>query len=393
MAPARPRRRRAWLALLLVLALAAGGGGFAWWRAAPTASAPEPLATILQGDLEDVVTAVGRLEPRDFVDVGTQVSGQLRAIHVNVGDQVEAGRLLAEIDPTVFQARVEADQAQLANLAAQSAEREARLALARQQLQRQRNLARVNATSTESVQAAEAEVKAVEAQIMALAAQGRQTESTLKGNLANLSYTRIHAPMAGTVVAILAKRGQTLNANQSAPLVLRIADLSTMTVWTQVSEADVARLTLGMKAGFGTFGHGERRWFGTLRQVLPTPEVVNNVVLYNAVFDVPNEAGLLLPMMTAQVFFEIGAARGVPLVPLAALRAALPNTPPGPGEAFSVLVMRPDGTTEPRAIRTGVANRAQAAVLSGLQPGESVVLGRGLARLAPRGTVARGSRS
>lgn len=387
--PARKPRGRFWLAAGLLLALAAGGGGFAWWRTATPAPAADPVATIAEGDIEDVVTAVGRLEPRDFVDVGTQVSGQLRTIHVQVGQQVEAGKLLAEIDPTVFQARVEADQAQLANLAAQRAEREARLVLARQQLQRQRNLARVNATSTEAVQASEAEVKAIEAQIEALQAQSRQTQSTLKGNEANLSYTRIHAPMSGTVVAILAKRGQTLNANQSAPLVLRIADLSFMTVWTQVSEADVARLTVGMKAGFGTFGHGERRWQGTLRQVLPTPEVVNNVVLYNAIFDVPNEAGLLLPMMTAQVFFEIGAARGVPIVPLAALRAPLRDQPPGPGAAFSVLVRKDDGSTEARAIRTGVANRAQAAVLSGLEPGETVVLGRGLARRPAPGTVAR----
>jgi macrolide-specific efflux system membrane fusion protein len=389
--PAPARRRRRWPWLVGLLLLAGGVGGYlAWQQAQPSAPAPDPLATIMRGDLEDLVAAVGRLEPRDFVDVGTQVSGQLRTIHVEVGQTVAAGDLLAEIDPTVFQAKVEADQAQLANLAAQTAERRARLALANQQLVRQRNLARVNATSTEAVQAAEAEVKAIEAQIEALGAQIKQTQSQLKGNEANLSYTRIYAPMPGTVVAILAKRGQTLNANQSAPLILRIADLSVMTVWTQVSEADVARLAVGMEARFGTFGHGERRWRGTLRQVLPTPEVLNNVVLYNAVFDVPNEEGLLLPMMTAQVAFEVGIARDVPLVPLNALRAPLPGQPgDGPGEPFSVLVRKEDGTTETRAIRIGVANRVQAAVLSGLDAGEQVVVGRGLSRSPPRSTVAR----
>jgi macrolide-specific efflux system membrane fusion protein len=386
-----PSRRRRWPWLLaLVLILGGGAGFFAWQRAQTAPAAPEPVATIARGDLEDLVAAVGRLEPRDFVDVGTQVSGQLRTIHVEVGQRVTQGQLLAEIDPTVFQARVEADQAQLANLAAQSAERRARLALAQQQLQRQRNLVRVNATSTEAVQAAEAEVKAIEAQIEALAAQARQTQSQLKGNEANLSYTRIHAPMPGTVVAILAKRGQTLNANQSAPLVLRIADLSVMTVWTQVSEADVARLGIGMDARFGTFGHGERRWRGTLRQIMPTPEVVNNVVLYNAVFDVSNEEGLLLPMMTAQVQFEVGIARDVPLVPLNALRAPLAGqAAEGPGEAFSVLVRKEDGTNEPRAVRVGVANRVHAAAFTGIEPGEQVVLGRGLARSGPRTSVAR----
>ncbi|MCC7281347.1 MAG: efflux RND transporter periplasmic adaptor subunit [Acetobacteraceae bacterium] len=388
--PLPPRRRRRWPWLVALLAVLAAAASAAWLNAGPASPAPDPVASIARGDLEDLVAAVGRLEPRDFVDVGTQVSGQLRTIHVAVGQPVKQGDLLAEIDPTVFQAKVEADQAQLANLAAQSAERRARLALAQQQLVRQRNLARVNATSTEAVQAAEAEVKAIEAQIEALAAQTKQTQSQLKGNEANLSYTRIYAPMPGTVVAILAKRGQTLNANQSAPLILRIADLSVMTVWTQVSEADVARLSVGMEGRFGTFGHGDRRWRGSLRQIMPTPEVVNNVVLYNAVFDVPNEEGLLLPMMTAQVQFEVGAARDVPLVPLAALRAPLPGQPlDGPGEAFSVLVRKPDGSSEARAIRTGVANRVNAAVLSGLEAGEQVVMGRGLARSAPRSSVAR----
>jgi macrolide-specific efflux system membrane fusion protein len=387
-ARAKPRRRGWWL--LAVLLVAAAGGGVFWWQRGQTApAAPDPTAIVAIGDLEDLVAAVGRLEPREFVDVGTQVSGQLRTIHVEIGHTVQQGQLLAEIDPTVFQSRVDADKAQLANLAAQSAERRARLLLAQQQLTRQRNLARVNATSQEAVQAAEAEAKAIEAQIDALAAQIRQTESQLRGNEANLSYTRIHAPMTGTVVAILAKRGQTLNANQSAPLVLRIADLSEMTVWTQVSEADVARLNVGMEASFGTFGHAERRWRGTLRQVMPTPEVVNNVVLYNAVFDVENQEGLLLPMMTAQVNFEVGIARNVPLLPLAALRAPLPETPPGPGDPFSVLIRREDGSTEVRPVRTGVANRAQAAVLSGLSGGETVVLGRGLSRSGPRTSVAR----
>jgi macrolide-specific efflux system membrane fusion protein len=114
------------------------------------------------------------------------------------------------------------------------------------------------------------------------------------------------------------------------------------------------------------------------------------VVLYNAVFDVPNEEGLLLPMMTAQVAFEVGIARDVPLVPLNALRAPLPGQPgDGPGEPFSVLVRKEDGTTETRAIRIGVANRVQAAVLSGLDAGEQVVVGRGLSRSPPRSTVAR----
>ena len=95
--------------------------------------------------------------------------------------------------------------------------------------------------------------------------------------------------MSGTVVAQSAKQGQTLNANQQAPIIVRIADLSTMTVQSQVSEADVASLLPGMPVYFTTLGDPSKRWYGKLRQINPTPETVNNVVLYDALFDVDNK--------------------------------------------------------------------------------------------------------
>ena len=104
-------------------------------------------------------------------------------------------------------------------------------------------------------------------------------------------YTKIYAPIAGTVVSQAAKQGQTLNANQQAPIVMRIADLATMTVQAQVSEADVPKLRVGMDVYFTTLGGDNRRYYGKLRQIPPTPTVVNNVVLYDALFDVPNPDG------------------------------------------------------------------------------------------------------
>jgi macrolide-specific efflux system membrane fusion protein len=126
--------------------------------------------------------------------------------------------------------------------------------------------------------------------------------------------------MDGTVVSITAKQGQTLNATQQAPTLLRIADLSTMNVQTQVSEADVAKISKGMRAYFTTLGAQNRRWYGTLSRIEPTPTVQNNVVLYNALFEVKNEGNQLLPQMTAQVFFVRAEARNVLVVPMAALQ-------------------------------------------------------------------------
>ncbi|HEX6317781.1 MAG TPA: efflux RND transporter periplasmic adaptor subunit [Burkholderiales bacterium] len=351
--------KKALIGILAAAVVAAGVAWLAWGRSADRA-APQASAVVQKGDLEDTVSATGTLQPRDFVDVGTQVSGQVKRLHVEIGDRVEVGQLLAEIDSTVYQTRVEATQAQLRNQRAQLAERQANLRLAEQKAQRQANMMREQATTAEAVQVAQAELAAARAQINSLKAQIQQTESTLRGDRANLAYTRIHAPMAGTVVTQAAKQGQTLNANQSAPIVLRIADLSTMTVQTQVSEADVSRLRVGMPVYFTTLGDARKRWYGELRQINPTPEVVNNVVLYNALFDVPNPDGALMTQMTAQVFFVVAEAKDAVLVPLSALNR---NT---------VRVIHEDGSVEQREVKLGARNRVMAQVLSGLAPGERV---------------------
>jgi macrolide-specific efflux system membrane fusion protein len=361
--------------ILLVLLLAAGAGGYGAWRAWATPAGgvpPQATAVAQRGHLEDTVSATGTLQPRDYVDVGTQVSGQVRKLHVEIGDTVTKGQLLAELDPTVYQSKVEASQAQLRNLQAQLAQRRAQLKLAQQKAQRQASMMREQATTAEAVQIAEAELQSAQAQVHALQAQIQQTRSTLRGDQANLGYTRIYAPMSGTVVTENAKEGQTLNANQSAPILVRIADLSTMTVQTQVSEADVSRLKIGMPVYFTTLGDQKTRWSGTLRQINPTPEVVNNVVLYNALFDVPNPGGALMTQMTTQVFFVVAQARDAVLVPMTALRGA------------TVAVLRDDGRLESRAVVVGATNRVMAQIVSGLEPGERVAI----SERAPRGARA-----
>ena len=126
--------------------------------------------------------------------------------------------------------------------------------------------------------------------------------------------------MAGTIVTLTAREGQTLVSSQQAPVILRIADLKTMTVQTQVSEADVPKVKTGMPVYFTTLGQPNRRWQGTARQVLPTPEVVNNVVLYNVLFDVENADGALKPQMSAQTYFVLAKADNALAVPVAALK-------------------------------------------------------------------------
>jgi membrane fusion protein, macrolide-specific efflux system len=407
-----PRRRSTRAAALgALLALTAGSiyGAYAW-AARGTAEAQYSIATVQRGDLEDTVTATGILQPRDYVDVGTQVSGQLKVLHVEIGSRVKAGQLIAEIDPTVYQTRVEADQAQLRTQQAQLQDKQAQLTLAEQQQQREANLMKDNATTQDALQTAEAALGSARAQIEVLKAQIEQTQSTLRGDQANLSYTKIYAPMSGTVVAQSAKQGQTLNANQQAPIVVRIADLTTMTVQSQVSEADVSSLKPGMPVYFTTLGNGIKRWYGKLRQINPTPETVNNVVLYDALFDVDNRDGALMTQMTAQVFFVNAEAKNAVLVPVGALRAA--GAQPGqrrrgdratdtaavdPRTSLAnspavVRVAKADGTIENRDVRVGIASRVSAQIVSGLEPGERIVVGQRAAAPAPGAKPATGNR-
>ncbi len=431
--PAPQKIRRTWLRLTLAATIVACAGGAAWYAWPKLFGTPDPskqyqFALVQRGDIEDVVTATGTLQPRDYVDVGAQVSGQLKKIHVEVGSVVKAGDLLAEIDPTVYLSRVDAARAQLRNLRAQLQDREAQVKLAQIQFRRQTALLAEDATTTESLQNAEASLQSAQASLEALRAQIEQNESTLRGDEANLQYARILSPMAGTVVSISARQGQTLNTNQQAPTILRVADLNTMTVQTQVSEADVGRLKTGMEAYFTTLGSQGKRWYGKLDKIEPTPTTTNNVVLYNALFDVPNTDGRLMTSMTAQVFFIVAQAKDVLQVPMGALnqsarppRAAGAGPAAGPGAGgprasgeggvagaegrppragsegrenregtdkrprrATVKVLKADNTLEERPVEIGVTNRIQAQVLSGLDEGEKVVAGTAASAAAPR---------
>lgn len=350
------------------------------------------VAVATRGDVENLVTAIGNLQPFNTVDVGAQVSGQLKTIHVKIGDSTQKGDLVAEIDSTVAAAKVDADNAQLQNLGAQLADKKSAQVLTAAQAARQTRLKNLGATSQDAFDIAQSAQRSGAAQAKAVQAQITQAQSTLKADQATVGYARIYAPMAGTVTAIPAKEGQTLNANQQAPTILTISDLATMTVYTQVSEADVPKLRLGMDAYFTTLGNSTRRYTGMLRQILPTPTVVNNVVLYTALFDVDNPDRKLMSQMTAQVFFVLGAAHNVVVVPVAALKyPETPKTAKGqPGtrraavrsRAATVTVLMPSGTQEVRNVVVGVSNRVDAEIVSGLAPGEKVVAGTQIAAAA-----------
>src|SRR5919108_5820249 len=378
--------------LIGVFGIAAiAAGGWYWYSAAaqrPEGESLRPMA-VSRGTIEEVVTSQGKLEAKQYVDVGTQVSGQLRKIHVEIGDTVTKGQLLAEIDPRVYQAQVEANEARINSLRAQLNQQKAEAVLAEQNLKRNQNLIAINAVSQQALQESESQAAVARAQVESIAAQIQETESNLRGNRTNLGFTKIYAPMAGTVTTMPAREGQTLNANQSAPTILQVANLDTMTVRANVAEADVNRLKEGMAVYFTTLGNTERRWQGRVRQILPSPQIVNDVVLYDVLIDVKNEGRQLMTGMTTQVFFILGKAENVTIIPTEALNRRAPERDNGEGKAYRVSVATESGR-EQRIIHVGMQTRTQAEVTEGLQPGERILVSRpqGSGTTAPATNVA-----
>lgn len=381
----RPRHtRRALLAALCLIPVVA----ITAWTFIPPGRDQFATVQVSRGDIESSVTALGTLQPRRYVDVGAQASGQIRKIHVEAGDTVKEGQLLVEIDPATQQAKLDASRFAIENLQAQLQEQYAQNQLARQKYQRQQNLATGGATREEDVQTAQAELKATQARIDMYKAQIRQAQASLRSDQAELGYTRIYAPMSGTVVAVDAREGQTLNAQQQTPLILRIAKLSPMTVWAEVSEADIGHVKPGMQAYFTTLSGGNRRWTSTVRQILPIPPKPLNetsqgsgsptstsksgsgrVVLYTVLLDVDNADNALMAEMTTQVFFVANQAKNVLTAPIAALQG---STEP---DLQIARVVAKNGSIDERKVRVGISDRLRIQILDGLNEGDHLLIG------------------
>jgi macrolide-specific efflux system membrane fusion protein len=369
-----------WLPWLLILI-----GIFAFWK---WQSISQPVnyvtSNVIRGTLEDAVTASGSLESSEYVDIGSQVSGVLQKLYVQLGQTVQKGDLLAQIDPTVFEARVAEDEATLDNLEAQMGASDAAMKLADQRLKRNQNLLKSDAVSQDELNRSEAEFSRSRSSIEALKADIDKAKNSIKASQANLSYTKIYAPMRGTVVQVQAREGQTLNASQTAPILFRLANLHTMTVQAQVSEADIQRIHTGMPVYFTTLGDPNTRHDGKVKGVEPTPTTTNPPIFYNTLFDVSNENLKLMPEMTAQVFFPLMSRTNVLIMPIAALDYARRESPGDVSKASAgkgkkmrpskVFVLRDDKPVKVE-VTLGMSNRVSVEVISGLTEDDDVITG------------------
>lgn len=359
------------------------------WRVFFSGPARPALLTaeVTRGDLEQTVVATGTLEPKQLVSVGAQVSGRLEALKVELGQSVHKGDLIAQIDAQTQTNTLKTARAQLATIQAQRAASQASLAKAELEYKRQQMMVAGEATSHADFEAAEAALKAARADIASYDAQIEQARVNVSTAEVNLGYTRISAPMDGVVVSIVTKQGQTVNAMQTAPTIVILAQLDIMTIKAEISEADVIKVKVGQPVYFTILGDPDHRYQAKLRQIEPAPEsIVNEVssnsastsassgnsstaIYYNGLFDAPNEDGRLRALMTAQVTIILASKHDVLQIPATALGERSRDG------RYLVQVQNANGRAEPRRIRVGLNNNVTAEVIEGLAAGDNVVVG------------------
>ncbi|KQP02183.1 efflux RND transporter periplasmic adaptor subunit [Pseudorhodoferax sp. Leaf265] len=385
--PSSPAPRRLRLALTAVVLLALAYGLYRWGFAAT----PPPAyvtAPVTRADIENTVLANGTLQAFRQVSVGAQVSGQVKSLKVKLGDEVQAGQLVAEIDSVPQQNKIRTAEAALASIQAQLASARATLAQSETTLGRERRMRAQDATSQANLDTAEAAVATGRASVNALQAQVAQARITVDTARVDLGYTRIVAPIAGQVVAVVTEEGTTVNANQTTPTIIIVAQVDTMTVKASISEADVTRVQPGQRVYFTILGEPDKRFEAKLRTVEPATDAIKTsasstlsssptgnstasatAIYYNGLFDVANPDRALRISMTATVYIVRGEAKGALTIPVGALGVRAPD-----GHQ-QVRVIDAQGQAQPRSVRIGIDNKVRAEVLEGLQEGERVVLG------------------
>ena len=378
--------------VITVIAIAAGLGWFLKYRLSPGQAANLTTVAVKIEDIEETVLASGTLKPVKMVAVGAQVSGRVVSLKVIVGQRVRQGDPIAQIDPVTKQNDLRTAEASLENKRSQRAEKEATLALAEASLARQQLTFSQRASSRADYETADATVKQTRAQIAALDAQITEAMVAVENARVNLDYTRITAPIDGTVLAVVTQEGQTVNAVQSAPTIVILGQVDVMTIRAEISEVDVIKVSPGQDVYFSILGDPDHRYTATLDAIEPAPESVKSdssfssssststgaststsssstsAIYYNGIFSATNADGRLRTYMTAEVHVVVARAKRAVTIPSTALAQR------DSGGTYLVQVVDSDGAISSRHVTIGLNNKLTAEVLSGLQPGEQVVV-------------------
>jgi HlyD family secretion protein len=386
---------RKWLRRLIVLAVIGGliAGGLMWRRRhAPPPTARYMVQTLAAGDILETVQSTGVVKPVTEVKVGAQVSGRVAKVYVDFNSQVKRGDLLAEIDPMLLGAQVTQQQAQIQAQKAGLLGAQSRVETARVNLERTQKLRVENLASQLDVDQAKGQYDVAVSDVAQAKAQIGATQASMTAASANLSYTKIYAPIDGVITDRQVDPGVTVAASFQAPVLFVIAeDLRKMRVFADVDEADVGKLAEGMMAETQADAFPGEKFQGTVSQVRYSPNSVQGVVTYTAVIEVENPERKLRPGMTTTVTVRTKEAKGAQRLPNAALRfkptpekgpdgKPLPKPPEKALEAHTGrLYLLTDETPgsekiEPRVVKVGITDGLFTELAEPLPPGAKLVV-------------------
>ena len=327
------------------------------------------VAAVTRGDIQEHVTASGSLSALVSVDVGSQVSGKITHLYADFNSPVHKGQLVAEIDPTVYEAQLQQAQGDLASARAD-------VTLKGQNLQRKKILVPLKAASQLDLDQATAELAQAEATVTV-------KEAALHSAQANLSYCKITAPVDGIVISRKVDEGQTVIAAMSTPVLFTVAqDITKMNITADISEADIGQVKVGQDVEFGVDAFPNEVFHGKVSQVRKSPTTTQNVVTYQTIIAVANPEQKLFPGMTADVSILVLERDNVLKVPNAALRYSPPDnakfstTPPKQlqrAQQLAYALQTDNVTLTPKIVHTGATVGVGTEILDGLAASDRVV--------------------
>lgn len=326
--------------------------------------------------ITQVVEASGTINPVNIVSVGSTVSGLMKEIYVDYNSEVKKGQLLAQIDPATFQAQVDQNRAQIMNAQANLAKLNAEMVYAQKTYNRYKNLYNKNFIARSELDHAESDYLAKKASIGAQRASISQAQANLKTSLTNLGYTKIIAPVDGTIIKRAIDVGQPVAASFQAPELFTIAqDLKEMQIEVNVSEADIGKVKEGQEVEYTLDGYPDETFHGQVTQVRLDSTTTSNVVTYTVIVSVKNDDLTLKPGMTANVSIITHKSENVLCVP----NIALKYTPEASGQRYKeqgIWVLERNNQPERIVIKEGVSDDSNTEIISKkLQEGDEVIIG------------------
>lgn len=364
-----------WLLILLILAAI---GYFFYVKSQPKHEVSYITEPVKRGKIVKTVSAVGELSASQLVDVGVQVSGQVKKMYVKIGDVVQKGDLIAQIDSTSQTNALNTNRARLEAYQAQLVSAEIALRTAQRKHDRYKILKNENVISKEDFETTEDNLASAKAKIKELQLSIKQTQIAINTSEADLNYTQVTAPIGGTVVSLVVEQGQTVNSNQTAPTIVQIANLSNMLNKMQIAEGDATKVKAGQNISFTILSEPDTPIHTTLDSIDPglttmsrgsynrTTDATTNAVYYFARATVPNPEGKLAIGMTTQNTIEIASVDKVLIVPTTAIKIR-------DGKKF-VRILNTNHQAEEKEVQTGLKDSMNTEIQAGLAEGDQVVI-------------------